>query len=65
MSTAWADCNLPALVGLEHWLKGTCSCAGFRGFVEPGRTLERLAAECRIGDVIVLLEEMADRIVID
>ena len=68
MRDALAAADLPELVNLAHWLKGTAGSAGFRDFTKPCERLEQLARQGQIPAIegaIQQLEQIARRIVVE
>ena len=67
MTQAWNDRDFDALANLAHWLKGAGGTVGFDAFTEPAAHLEQLAkakSEAQIEDAIIVLRQLADRIVV-
>ncbi|MDH3600321.1 MAG: Hpt domain-containing protein, partial [Candidatus Tectomicrobia bacterium] len=67
MTRVWNDRDFDELANLAHWLKGAGGTVGFDAFTEPAAHLEQLAkdkSEAHIGDAIIVLRQLADRIVI-
>ena len=67
MTQAWNDRDFDALANLAHWLKGAGGTVGFDAFTEPAANLEQLAkakSEAQIEDAIIVLRQLADRIVV-
>ncbi|MCZ6829308.1 MAG: response regulator, partial [Gammaproteobacteria bacterium] len=55
MRSALQDEDLPELVSLTHWLKGSAGSVGFHQFTKPARELEKAAKSGRIEDIAELL----------
>jgi HPt (histidine-containing phosphotransfer) domain-containing protein len=67
MTQAWNDRDFDELANLAHWLKGAGGTVGFDAFTEPAANLEQLAkakSEAQIEDAIIVLRQLADRIVV-
>jgi HPt (histidine-containing phosphotransfer) domain-containing protein len=67
MARAWTDRDFGDLANLAHWLKGAGGPVGFDAFTEPAARLEQLAkaqSEAQIEDAIMVLRQLADRIVV-
>jgi PAS domain S-box-containing protein len=67
MTQAWNDRDFDELANLAHWLKGAGGTVGFDAFTKPAANLEQLAkakSEVQIEDAIIVLRQLADRIVV-